>query len=175
VKTNKYSEETKKSFIDGIVFFVFGLFLILYANIYLDKHLIVSINKGIGSAFMPKLVGYILMFLSSILIITSILKSKKTDNPANVKKIDPTDRKYAIRGWLTIIMLCVYGALLIPLGFIVSSIIYLFCQMVIMDMTNRSRKYMILYGVIALITPFLVYWIFVHGFTLMLPAGILNF
>jgi putative tricarboxylic transport membrane protein len=60
-----------------------------------------------------------------------------------------------------------------PVGFIISSIVYLFVQMMLLsDNTNRKP---VLFAIIAVVLPVAVEALFVYAIKMPLPVGILGF
>ena len=74
---------------------------------------------------------------------------------------------------LSFIYLIVYAAMLKPLGFVISSICYLFFQINIMT-EKPDKKQEIVFIVLAVCVPVIVNLIFVNVFSMALPQGILG-
>ncbi|MEG1584915.1 MAG: tripartite tricarboxylate transporter TctB family protein, partial [Anaerovorax sp.] len=70
-------------------------------------------------------------------------------------------------------LLVLYVAAFKPLGFILSSVAFLFCAMLFL--TPKEKRNWIYIVALSVIIPIAVYFLFVSGFRLKLPAGILNF
>ena len=67
----------------------------------------------------------------------------------------------------------VYVNVLSPIGFIISTLVYLFVQITILAPdAHRTKKDLIQYLVIDVIFTFVVYFLFRYGFKIVLPAGI---
>jgi len=67
----------------------------------------------------------------------------------------------------------VYMLALEPVGFIISSTVYLFVQMMLLsDKTNRKP---VLFAIIAVLLPAAVDALFVYAIKMPLPVGILGF
>jgi len=69
----------------------------------------------------------------------------------------------------TLIMSCVYVLLLEPLGFLISSILYVFCQ--ILNLCPKNDVNIVKFAVIAVVSSVIIYFTFRNGLHLMLPAG----
>lgn len=130
-------------------------------------------NGDVGSAFFPYIVGIGIVLLSLYTIITSCIALKKGN--ADLKKAEKKvgDRSKNIKIALTFALLIVYVACVSFLGFLVMSIIYLFLQICIMS-EELTKKKLILYLVISIVTPILVNYIFVNWFSMVLPTGIMG-
>jgi putative tricarboxylic transport membrane protein len=73
--------------------------------------------------------------------------------------------------WLTFVLIFLYLALLEPLGFLLSTAVYLFFQFIVL---SRKKPNLPLYGLLSISTSAIVYYLFVKVFILFLPAGILG-
>lgn len=123
------------------------------------------ITNEVGSGFVAKIVAILLMGLSAILIALTLLK--KAEVAAAKTKEDLKG------GALTILALVAYVFLFEKLGFLIATALYLFSQITILgDETNRKLP---LFGIVSVVTPIIVYLLFVKGLGLILPAGILSF
>ena len=66
-----------------------------------------------------------------------------------------------------------YVNLLKPVGFLVTTLVYLFVQIFILAPDqNRTKKDLLRYLIIDVIFTFVVYMLFRFGFKIVLPAGI---
>jgi len=74
---------------------------------------------------------------------------------------------------LSLILSLVYVFVLQPVGFIVSTLVYLFEQIFILAPDeNRTKKDIILYLIIDAVFALVVFFLFRYGFKIVLPAGI---
>ena len=80
-----------------------------------------------------------------------------------------------LKNWAaTLVLLFLYILLLDKLGFVVSSVLYMFIQMCLFVPAEfRSKKNYILFAVISLVLPVAVNLLFVNAFSLILPTGVL--
>jgi putative tricarboxylic transport membrane protein len=60
-----------------------------------------------------------------------------------------------------------------PLGFIISSILYLFGQIVIL--CPKEKYNFVMFAIVSVVTSVVVFYTFRKGLNLMLPVGILKF
>jgi putative tricarboxylic transport membrane protein len=162
--------ERKVSLYAGILFLVYGICL-LVGSLFIK-------NSGltrVGAGFIPKIISIIMIALSAILVIQTLFEMKlakgQVNNLTKTKEADKVDKKTVL---MTIAILIIYVSLLKPVGFIIMSIFYLFCQMLLLENTKLDRKKIIILLVISIVTPVIVNYIFNQFFNLILPQGILS-
>ncbi len=137
------------------------------AMIYFVKDVRRVIRSDVGSAFVPTLIGWCIVITGASKLIYSIFTGLKSEN----KKI-VFDQDF-FGGIGTIILMLLYMIAFQPVGFVVSSIVYLFLQMLLLsDKTNRK---ILLFAVIAVILPVAVDALFVYVIKMPLPVGIFGF
>jgi hypothetical protein len=148
----------------GIVYAVLGLALIIAARM-LPKSQVMDI----GPDFMPTVVGTLILVLSIILLVQAVQELRK--NPDKEVGKDESDYKRVL---LSLILALLYVFLLKPIGFIICTLVYLFCQIyVLAPDSHRTKKDMIMYLIIDVVFTLIVYYLFRIGFKIVLPAGIL--
>ena len=148
------------------VFFMALSAVMIYAATLLPKSKVMEI----GPDFMPTVVGIATLILSTALLIIS-LKNLKT-RVAEVDANPPADVDYK-RMLLSLILILVYVFALKPMGFIVTTLVYLPIQMyVLADAEHRTRKDIIVLLVIDVIFTIAVFFLFRYGFKIVLPQGI---
>lgn len=124
---------------------------------------------GVGAKFFPRiaavgflLLGVILMYQGRrILVLGSSI---------------PNENESTTQSWraplLSMVLLAIYVVLIPLLGFIFSSFLYVFLQILIL---NRGRKYHLLrYFIISAASSIVIYILFVRVFSVMIPAGLLG-
>lgn len=145
-----------------------GLFL-LFDIVYFSQ--IGGIKRStfsvIDSAFFPIVLAAVLAVLSIALLAEGIRKVRNTgeSDPAAEQK----DYACVLE---TFALSVVYVLLFQPLGFVLSSIVYLFFQIIVLSPKSKIRPVKIL--VVSVVASVVVYVIFRDGLTLMLPNGILS-
>ena len=159
----------KMDLIAGIFLFVFSV-IVYYASFSI-KMLMVS---RIGSRFVPQLVAVAMGILSLVLVIQSLLRMKAGQKAARTEAGSPPKWTFEdyVPVWGTFITLIFYAVAFEPLGFIVSTTIYLLVQFFLLT-SMVKRKYLV-FLVSAVLTSVIVYFLFVKVFYLMLPEGILG-
>ena len=142
------------------------LFLIFGICMFIQSLSIPSMmDKDVGSGFVPKIVAMAIIVISAIKLLLTFL-SKKSEE---AKKSDED----IMGGLLTIVLLAIYVVLFKPLGFILSTFIYLFFQITLLS-TEKNRN-LILFGIISVVAPVVIYALFVYVIKMPLPTGLLSF
>ncbi len=158
-KLNKYAD-----IISGTILFIVACILFIASFSILQR----ASSTAIGPQFMPQLVAVIFAVLSLCIVTSGIKKvcnaqSEQGDFPVSVKEMIPVV--------LTIALMIFYVAAMPLLGFILSTILYLFFQFIILDIHWKAKVYK--YVIIAIATSGITYYVFRHLFSLTLPTGIL--
>jgi len=140
----------------------FGIMMIVLARDIPHK-----IASDVGSAYVPTFLGVCIVVVSAAKLILTLLDKK----PSASRKIRFT--KDALGGFGTIGLMAVYMLIFEPVGFIVSSALYLFVQMILLS-DNKNRN-PILFAIIAVALPVAIDALFVYAIHMPLPVGILGF
>lgn len=164
----------KSDLITGIIAAAFSVF-------YLSQTTTIKIfggaTGGVNARTVPEIWGSCLLILSIILIVRSIYgMAKAKKNPTLPEQgnfiknlIDKREVVY------TFALLIGYAALMKPVGFIITSIIYVFLQILILTPINkRSRKVTGTAAVMAVTFSTVLYYVFTTYFMVLLPPGILK-
>jgi len=147
----------------GIFLLVFSV--VLFVGAQNVKTLSVS---SVGSGTFPSFIAVLLAIVSVAIIVGGVKKARNPDEkPA---KEEGKHRLWAVLATFGIMAL--YALLMPKVGFIITTIVYLFLQMYIMAAKEHQRP--IVFGIISIVTSVSVYYMFVKIFSLMLPAGILG-
>lgn len=153
-----------------------GVIMALFSAAYIYEATTVKVFGGMGKAVInsgtiPKIWGGCLLVLSIVLIVRGL--RNKVKNIADAKKMSVGELlkdKWEVLA--TFILLTIYIALMDYAGFIISSFIYLFIQIIILTPSGK-RNYK-LAGVLALVFSVSIYYVFVEWLMVLLPAGILG-
>lgn len=158
-----------KDIISGIFFFVTSA--ILYGVTYTFRRLTIS---RVGSAFIPRIVFALIMILSIIVIIEGVIKRKILvgEHEVSEKTNDSLDFIERHSVLLTILLIGIYAAFLRKIGFLIMTTIYLIAQFNIL--APKTERKQILFIIISVVTTVVIYFVFVKGFKLLLPSGILG-
>ncbi|MGM0853438.1 MAG: tripartite tricarboxylate transporter TctB family protein [Bacillota bacterium] len=149
---------------------------VMYAASNSIKKLTVS---KIGADFAPKLVAIGIFILSIFYLINSVkqLKGSSGVKPMEMEtgaKKDQEGKKKVspLSVIATIGLLVLYIALLPIIGFLITTVVYLFAQMYLL--ADKKERKIPLFLVTSVVTSVFVYFVFKSVFFLMLPAGILG-
>lgn len=126
---------------------------------------------AIGPDFMPTVIGILTLALSVILLIQTIGKLRKGEEVTGEK--DNSDYKRVLA---SLILATIYVNILMPVGFIISTLLYLVLQITVLAPDDkRTKKDLIKYAIITVVFTLVVYFLFRYGFKIILPQGILKF
>ncbi len=166
--------------------FVIGAFFLLLGAAYFISAFSIGSYKGYGSqnissSFVPKLLGVLLMVLSATLLFQTynawrrITDAMKRD-PGLAAGTEPGHlffRPGELRSVLAVFgVLAMYVALLEPVGFILTSCVFLFVTIKIMAPDGKFDWRFA--ALLSVIVPPVVYVLFVYGLDMLLPEGILG-
>lgn len=151
-----------KDYICSLLFLFTGIFV--FVN---SINIVPLMGKDLGSGFMPKVIGVSLVVISLIKLVLVFYNSKNYKEETKKEDIDSKG------GLLTIGISLFYVVTFELLGFITSTIIYLFFQMIILS--NEKNRNLKLFGVISIGFSVFLYVLFVYVINRPLPIGILGF
>lgn len=169
-----------KNIITSIAFIILGAFF------YMESTGIrVIMKKDLGSGFFPKVIGVCMIGVAVLELALTLLDKKNEDKSGSVEAMEAqaekaeaaeetaaeadTDPKGLV---LTVVAMCLYAALFEPLGFIISTVLYLFAQITLLS-TERNRNLPLFVG-IAVVATLVVYGVFVYLIGMPLPTGPLD-
>lgn len=161
----------KGDLITGIIAAIFSIF-------YLSQTYSIKIFGGADARTIPKIWGIGLLVLSIMLIIRSLYKMYKNKKEISIndnrKVIDKIKNKREVV--YTFLLLIFYAILMEPLGFVLSSILYVFFQIwVLTPIDKRDSKMKFISGGLSIVFSIGLYYLFTEYFMVLLPAGILDF
>ncbi|MDF2887096.1 MAG: hypothetical protein K0R23_1481 [Lacrimispora sp.] len=148
-----------------------GFFMILSAGMMImAKMLPKSTIMDIGPDFMPMCIGIVTFILAAAMAFLNVKNLKA--RTAEAEKMEKEDLDYK-RMIISFMLILVYVYLLQPVGFIVTTILYLPFQMyVLAPDEKKTKKDIIQLAVITVIFTIVVFFLFRYGFKIILPAGI---
>lgn len=150
-----------RDIICSIIFLLTGLFL------FQQSLGIKSImEKDLGSGFMPKVIAVSLTTIALLKLVLSIVK-KDSENKSSKEDSD------SMGGLLTIGALLFYVLTFEIIGFILSTALYLFFQITILN--NQENRKLGLFLIISIGFSIAIYGLFVYLIDRPLPIGILGF
>ena len=146
-------------------------FMVLSAvMIFAAKLLPKSKVMEIGPDFMPTVIGALTFILAAILFIITVKNFKQHLADVENAKVEECEYKQML---LSLLLILVYVFTLQPIGFIITTIVYLPLQMLVLaGEGNRTKKEIITTVVTSVIFTFVVFFLFRYGFKIVLPAGI---
>lgn len=150
----------QRDIVCSVLFLVFGAFVFVQA-----LPIKPVMGKDIGSGFMPKIIGASIIVIAAVKLVLTLI-SKASDAKAS------TDDDLKGGLW-TIAALLAYVLLFDRLGFILSTALYLFVQILVLS--NEQNRNLKLFAAISVVTPVAIYALFVYVIKMPLPAGLLNF
>ena len=145
--------------------------IVSVAMLILASMLPKSMVMAIGPDFMPTVIGILTLVLSVILLIHTIAKLRKGEEVTGEK--DNSDYKRVVA---SLVLATIYVNILMPVGFIISTLLYLVLQITVLAPDDkRTKKDLIKYAIITVVFTLVVYFLFRYGFKIILPQGILKF
>ena len=148
------------------VFYVILAAAIIVMAMMLPK----SAVMDIGPDFMPLVIGSVTLILAIWLLVLSVKNFKANAKLAEMAEIEECDYKRVISSFIVILA---YVMILKPIGFIISTILYLPIQMFILSPADeRDGKSIVKLTLITVIFTMVVFFLFRYGFKIILPAGI---
>ena len=147
----------------SVIFLIFGAFMLVQSLAV--KHKIAS---DVGSGYVPAFISICLIVVAGAKLILTLTEKRQARAAKN--KGVATDWKGGVG---TILMMALYMFCFEPVGFILSSAVYLFAQ--ITWFSNSENRKPILFAVIAIVLPVVIDALFVYAIKMPLPKGILGF
>lgn len=149
----------------GVFFMVLSAALIVMAKM-LPKSKVMEI----GPDFMPIVIGSVTFILAAILTFLSIKNFKMHEKELENVEIPDCDYKRVL---LSIILVLIYVFVLQPVGFILSTLVYLLLQMLVLSPDDeRDPKHIVRLVIIDVVFTLVVFFLFRYGFKIVLPAGL---
>lgn len=148
-----------KGIITSILFLALSVVMIVLA-----AKIKPMMQNDMGSGFFPLVVGIGMAALSVLRLILALVEKKGENKKSNDDLIG---------GISTIILVGAYCIAFSPVGFIISSIIYLFLQILVL--TPKEKRNWLVISLISVVTPIAFYALFVYAINTPLPKGLLSF
>jgi len=148
--------------ITGAVGLVIGV-IVLIMSIQIG----IAEGQAVGADFLPKIVAVLMIILSAILIWNGIKQ-------ARVYEDRPQEYKKNYLGVAILILAGIlYAQLLKPVGFIITSLVFLFLALCLISKKEETNY--LKFALITIVMVLLIYFVFTKGFGIRLPKGILKF
>lgn len=127
----------------------------------------ISEGQAIGADFLPKIVSVMMIILSAALVWEGIKNARNYEE-------EHLDYKKNYLGVLIMIVAGIlYAELLKPVGFIITSLVFLFLALCLISKKEETNY--IKFAIITVVMVLLIYFVFTKGFGIRLPKGILKF
>ncbi|MEM5780321.1 MAG: tripartite tricarboxylate transporter TctB family protein [Lawsonibacter sp.] len=158
-----------------------GAVIALFSVLYLMKVPSIPTFVGLGSTpltnhFVPYLWGGFLLFLGLWIVVRGLKKRRRylaeggVVQKGSVKQAI-SEKREVIASFL---VLGLYVGLMGTLGFVISTILYVFAQVIILTPRENWKKTYVPAGIVAVVTGTLLYYIFKFLLNVLLPSGILR-
>ena len=116
---------------------------------------------GAGSEIVPRLMTGIWVVLAVAILIRGLFQEGEGRTGANIKVTA-----------ITMGLLLLYASGLRPIGFVISSVLYCFLQMLVFAPSDRrTKRHTIIYAIIAIVAPIGINLLFANVFYVILPRG----
>ena len=119
-----------------------------------------------NAQIIPTLLGIVLLILSVLLILQGIRKRRLPDTETQAEAVDKSG---LLSVTLTFLVMVLYLILLPYLGFILSTIIFLFAQFTVL--APKEKRNFLLFAVIAVVFTVIAFIAFRIGLSQLLPRG----
>ena len=150
--------------------FVSGFVLVLLSVIGFystNKFNLSSISSYGNPATVPRIILILLFIMSALTMVGAIRKENGDGENREERSLEQKLPEY-----LTFVLLVVYVFTVKPIGYVISTAIYLLLQMYVLSCFEKRRLW--LFALIAIMVSPLLYYIFRAFFDVLLPAGILG-
>lgn len=150
--------------------FVSGFVLVLLSVIGFystNKFNVSSISSYGNPATVPRIILILLFIMSALTMVGAIRKENGEGENREERSLEQKLPEY-----LTFVLLVVYVFTVKPIGYVISTAIYLLLQMYVLSCFEKRRLW--LFALIAIMVSPLLYYIFRAFFDVLLPAGILG-
>lgn len=152
----------QRDLLTSVIFFAFGAFMLSCA-VGIRK----TIASDVGSGYVPIFIAICLMVVSAGKCILTLTRKLATD------KMKEKSDEDLLGGIGTIGLMLVYMIIFEPVGFVISSALYLFAQILwLSDHTNRKP---VLFAAIAIVIPVVIDLLFTYVIHMPLPRGVFGF
>lgn len=167
----------KNDLLTGLVFCLFsGAYFIMATQIAIPSSLKSSL---LNASSVPKLWGAMMFILGVIILIRGVMKmngaKKDGYNPPKGDLVEKMKKSvWEARSAIAMfVILFVYIAVLQSLGFLLSTIVFLFLEFFVLTRKEERKLWVIV--LMALVFGVAIYVLFKYGFGMPLPRGIVKF
>lgn len=152
----------RQDIICSVIFLIFGG-VMMFLSLRIPK----MIESDVGSGYVPVFIAACILVVAGVKLLLTLFGKNTVKGGAAAEKFD------AAGGVGTIALMAFYVLAFEPVGFLLSSIIYLFAQILLMS--NQENRKPVLFAIISILLPLAVDILFVFVIKMPLPRGILGF
>lgn len=131
-------------------------------------------DNGLSARYMPKLLGFCLLALSLIYLAQALFKARAALSESSETKASESVKKSHLITLGLVVSLTLYCLLFKPLGFIISTFLFLFGSMSYLcrpqDGSKISLPYLLKYFLFSVVITAILYSVFGVGFKISLPT-----
>lgn len=135
----------------------------------------------IGPAFMPQIIAIAIGIFSILIIVNGFMKTRTIEKEETLPEpvVEGHDDKL-ISGQkdsyrpviLTLLLMLAYVVLIPVIGFLITTILYIFLQMMILS--DKTTRKIWLFALVSIVSSVVIYYVFRNVFYVMLPTGIMG-
>jgi hypothetical protein len=160
-------KEQKLNITSGIILLLYGIYIFAGSFTFTG----VGRSGEPGPGIVPRITGIFIIGLSGLLLLSTVISAARSGPAAGTADGSvPADKKSIA---LTFALFALYMVALKPLGFVISSVAYVFLQMIALAV-KPSKKDLVIFAIVSVVSIAGTSLIFVYGFDLMLPQGFLG-
>ena len=126
-----------------------------------------KVASDVGSGYVPTFIAICIIVVAAAKLIITLTKK----DPFANKKVDKMGDWFGGIG--TIVLMLAYMVVFEKIGFVISSAVYLFVQMLLLS--NQQNRKPVLFAIIAVLLPLAVDALFVFVIQMPLPKGLWGF
>ncbi|EMR07001.1 Tripartite tricarboxylate transporter TctB family protein [Bhargavaea cecembensis DSE10] len=132
-------------------------------------------TSQVGPAFMPQIISVLIGLMSIAIIIEGYRKVKygtEGDPEEEGEEDQDTAKEVSYRPViLSFVLMAIYVAVMPVVGFLITTMLYMFLQMMILS-SKPDRRWM-LFAIVSVVASSVIYYVFRNVFYIMLPSGLL--
>ena len=147
---------------------IFGVIVLAVAAFYTVFTFLILLKEG-TDIINARTVPLLLAALMWVLGICQLVTARKADTKPLEK--GARDLRTVLK---TAVLIVVYIALFEPVGFLITTMVYLFLQFIFLTPADKKPNYLF-YGIISLVVSLFVYTIFRYSLDIILPQGLITF
>lgn len=125
-----------------------------------------KVDEGTTLSLHPYMMPMVILGFMTVLCVLRLILAVRMQKDKN----DKAEKIITLKAALTLLMLIAYSQLFTRLGFVITSALYMFFQMLIIGSGKKNYLFMAILSIIGSVT---VYIIFVYALSVMLPQGVL--